>query len=1325
MPKKTLNINDFSGGIVTNKNPRDIQDNESQGSDGVLSQNPGELSLVGGFVQPLGFQNNEGGYQKETISEGLINTWAIQPEYALRRFLAVKWISSSGGNTTVESQGIVNSESITAIKHGLTTGCRVALIKQGQSLGAGSNSGSLITGIVTKTSDTQFTVPDLVGITAGGLEGGITTGLYALLATESTWDKEAAETNTIAPDIAIPDTSPANNLYILKTYNYGIFGFYNIGTSSSSFFGEVNRNLYGGVMNEDPWLFDIQWLWDWNQKGGENDISFGRTPVVDAFYDNGHFRALVKPEKKWEYSFCRRPVSLVHINPKINFFKNEQVETETNIIDLHSNRIKEGWYPLRSHILSPVEYKTDSDNIDTYDSWFGMNSNSMGVNEFDWTSDMQPFCGVLGSKEENSSTLDFNTVFLSDADALPKRLHRFVVQVGNGTEDNKNEGDWMFKTGVHKKISLGVSYIYDDTEFTRQIESTINPLQASTFDLDGGLWHQPNIHDTFTIFDESLSFDNIGLNLSLALHVGDLNSVPPDGALSEVGMFPTDKVFNISAAELRGSNFKNGFSNHSSYSPRIVGVNVWFTGDDSGSFDDPYWLATFGFNQNKKAVSHDGTEGDGWSEAGNTSAVVIQSITGITKIPNITYKIKNGYSHETVTQAWYTTSAVINRRLYAGNVSYFDFPIFKIKQQSPDTLITNKPDRILVSPVNKFDILPVTNFLDVVTEDGQDIVKLIGFGQILLVFKHNDLFVVDCSGEFEFLKNTFKGYGTWNPAMVTQTADYIFWANTRGIYAYGKDEQVLDIIKDTIGLEKWQKHFSSSTHLSYEPERNYLIAHCKADSESTKDKRIFVIDIQTGSVFYKSKPSDNVVSYYSSGLNVNNRLYITSGDGQNMGEQYRIIPNTDYVPNETSLGNASFKLPVGDSAPGKNRLSPNIDHLLIRKGSAWILANSVSTFSSTGAYAQTETKAAEWTVRDMNNCMSENSDYDIKVDYNPDTEFFSLNVRAKSSGASYNGNAVDLSAGAGALFGSSARVAFSSTNNTDGTGINDGNISDWTFDGLDNGTNQTAGLWYIMPLRNSETSDGMSYVLKIFIKKGNQDSTSDHIILTATYVTGEYGYYKSGRSGAYTYLADAGGSDAQNTENLVKNIREFLISNPMKNQYGDDVFCDNYFVISSISGSGTGTYFSLASRTDNDLIANADEINIEGECYNNSGGNLLAWSNTTNLISSGMNWFSKDFDFGQPNVRKKVYKGYITYKGDASTKIYYKADQGASWTQATITGESTDSLPASTNFTRKEFKFGTGGNNVYSFAIKLIAYNALNEFIVNDLTLVYRTKSVK
>ena len=210
MPKKTLNINDFSGGIVTNKNPRDIQDNESQGSDGVLSQNPGELSLVGGFVKPLGFQNNEGGYQKESISEGFINTWVIQPEYALRRFLAVKWISTSGGNTTVESQGIVDSSTLIAIKHGLTSGCRVAMIKHGLSTAPSLNSGSLITGVVTRTSATRFTVPDLVGITE--------VGLYALLATESTWDKDA-----------------------------------------SSFFGEKMAQQTGGVVNEDPWLFDVQW----------------------------------------------------------------------------------------------------------------------------------------------------------------------------------------------------------------------------------------------------------------------------------------------------------------------------------------------------------------------------------------------------------------------------------------------------------------------------------------------------------------------------------------------------------------------------------------------------------------------------------------------------------------------------------------------------------------------------------------------------------------------------------------------------------------------------------------------------------------------------------------------------------------------------------------------------------------------------------------------------------------------------------------------------------------------------------------------------------
>ena len=44
------------------------------------------------------------------------------------------------------------------------------------------------------------------------------------------------------------------------------------------------------------------------------------------------------------------------------------------------------------------------------------------------------------------------------------------------------------------------------------------------------------------------------------------------------------------------------------------------------------------------------------------------------------------------------------------------------------------PDRIIRSGVNKFDILPEEQFLEIAREDGQDIVKLLSLGQLLLVF---------------------------------------------------------------------------------------------------------------------------------------------------------------------------------------------------------------------------------------------------------------------------------------------------------------------------------------------------------------------------------------------------------------------------------------------------------------------------------------------------------------------------------------------------------------------------------------------------------------
>ena len=180
----------------------------------------------------------------------------------------------------------------------------------------------------------------------------------------------------------------------------------------------------------------------------------------------------------------------------------------------------------------------------------------------------------------------------------------------------------------------------------------------------------------------------------------------------------------------------------------------------------------------------------------------------------------------------------------------------------------------------------------------------------------------------------------------------------------------------------------------------------------------------------------------------------------------------------------------------------------------------------------------------------------------------------------------------------------------------------------------------------------------------------------------------------------------------------------MTDQFGKKVFLDEFIDIAASGGSGINTYFTLTTKS-TIAMEDMEYLDLTWETYDSSGGNVYLWSNDTTDIATMPLWVSKDFDFGQPNVRKKIYKGYITYKGDAGLKVYYKADQGASWAIATVTGTADNILPASSGFTRKEFTFGSGGNNKYSFAIKLHSTVLMKDFVVNDITLVYRTKAIK
>ena len=114
---------------------------------------------------------------------------------------------------------------------------------------------------------------------------------------------------------------------------------------------------------------------------------------------------------------------------------------------------------------------------------------------------------------------------------------------------------------------------------------------------------------------------------------------------------------------------------------------------------------------------------------------------------------------------------------------------------------------------------------------------------------------------------------------------------------------------------------------------------------------------------------------------------------------------------------------------------------------------------------------------------------------------------------------------------------------------------------------------------------------------------------------------------------------------------------------------------------------------------------------------------------------TKDIDFGEPAVRKKIYKVYVSYRGDGSAvNIRYGVDgETDNATPDTYQFNSTDtplvdkSSAANLESWHKAELIPTTSsqsNNIYSFRL-FFKGTAGATFEINDISIVYRTKSVK
>ena len=139
-------------------------------------------------------------------------------------------------------------------------------------------------------------------------------------------------------------------------------------------------------------------------------------------------------------------------------------------------------------------------------------------------------------------------------------------------------------------------------------------------------------------------------------------------------------------------------------------------------------------------------------------------------------------------------------------------------------------------------------------------------------------------------------------------------------------------------------------------------------------------------------------------------------------------------------------------------------------------------------------------------------------------------------------------------------------------------------------------------------------------------------------------------------------------------------------------------------------------------------VNHNGDlftAYTNSGIRFKYWdddpSTHQTATISNVDITTKDYDFGEPAIRKKIYKVYVTYTGGSAQAldVEYKLDGTGSWLQFDSNLNDTTG-----NQVVAELIPSASINNAKSIQLK-ISGTANRLFELNDMSIVYRAKYIK
>jgi len=190
------------------------------------------------------------------------------------------------------------------------------------------------------------------------------------------------------------------------------------------------------------------------------------------------------------------------------------------------------------------------------------------------------------------------------------------------------------------------------------------------------------------------------------------------------------------------------------------------------------------------------------------------------------YEAMNGYTPEIESiTADFKASTLLNRRVYAGN----------IKQNGKIY-----GDRMIKTVTNNFDAFPsVGREIDVVINDGDEIIALETYADRILQFKKNTMYLINATKSSEYLEDTYQGKGIATDMAVSKTDMGITWANKNGCYLYD-GQKVYNISDGLIDDDEWSTHIGIDTDVMYSPLNNKIIV-----SGGTNGIDVFEFSLQT------------------------------------------------------------------------------------------------------------------------------------------------------------------------------------------------------------------------------------------------------------------------------------------------------------------------------------------------------------------------------------------------------------------------------------------------------------------------------------------------